>query len=145
MPRSIICRIISELSETDNWDGYWIVDASHFRGLIAVWCTDTFAQSAVGTRYVTVSVNLKSAKSPADNGRNKFRPLATDGGYVLRCSCRQYKYLLARCAHIRLGTFHTFPSPYICAYVRARMHEMKKSARIYSAKSRQVRKYISRL
>lgn len=42
-------------------------------GLVAVQMPrDTFIQSSAGACVRTVSVNLKSAKSPADNGETNF-------------------------------------------------------------------------
>lgn len=50
-----------------------------------------------------------------------------------RRSCRQYKYLLARCAYIRSDTFHHVPPlsipSYICPYVRIRARECTKKKR----------------
>jgi len=69
-------------------------------------------------RTVPVSTNLKSAKSPADNGRNKFRPLATGGGYVSRAVAAVNTNIRPRDAIISVcGYPRTHTRAYICAYI----------------------------
>jgi len=69
-------------------------------------------------RTVPVSANLKSAKSPADNGRNKFRPLATGGGYVSRAVAAVNTNIRPRNAIISVcGYPRTYTHAYICAYI----------------------------
>lgn len=90
----------------------------------------------------TVSVNLKSAKSPADNGRNKFCPLATGEGYVSRvvvvvntniCSRDALHIRMYVCMYVCSSHVYVYVHACISLYTRTRTHE-RKSANLFRGK-----------
>lgn len=69
--------------------------------------------------------NLKSGKIARRQWRNKFHPLATDGGYMSRRGCHQYKYLREIPVHISVLE----PRNHVCGPIHG------KTSRIYSINS----------